>query len=261
LYICIKDKMTIDELNQQIRGCSRCRLSETRRNAICGQGKRNARLMLIAQAPGENEDREGKMFIGPSGKVLDELLEASGVKREEIYMTNLIKCMLPKYRRPKQDEIDICGEYLLKEIEIVDPDILIPLGYYATRYIFERYAIPVPPKPEFREVYGKLILTDDRKIFPLRHPVAPLYQPSVKEEMLKNYCRMRFLLTDCKWYPVCPMKRFYEEGRLDRRWIELYCKGDWGNCVRYQMEEKGEPHPDWMLPDGSVDERLREGGL
>jgi len=256
-----ESKMTIDDLNQEIKGCHKCRLSETRINAICGEGNQNAKLMLIAQAPGENEDREGKMFIGPSGKVLDELLRASGVKREEIYMTNLIKCMLPKYRKPKQDEIEICSEYLLKEMEIINPDILIPLGYYATRYIFENCAIPLPPRPEFYTVYGRLVLTDDRKIFPLRHPAAALYHPSVEEEMLENYRRMRFFLTDCKWYPVCPMKRYYEEGRLDKRWIELYCRGDWGNCVRYRMEESGEPHPDWMLPDGSVDERLREGGL
>ena len=93
--------MKIDELNKRIKGCKRCRLSEARRNAICGEGNLNARVMLIAQAPGENEDREGRMFVGPSGKVLDELLKSAGISRQAIYMTNLIKCMLPKYRRFK----------------------------------------------------------------------------------------------------------------------------------------------------------------
>jgi DNA polymerase len=62
---------------------------------------------------------------------------------------------------------------------------------------------------------------------------------------------------ECKWYPVCPLKRFYERGKLDGKWIELYCKGNWKSCIRYQMEERYEPHPDWMLPDGSIDNNLR----
>ena len=111
--------MEIKRLNEEIRACNKCRLSETRINALPGEGDLNARLMLIAQAPGENEDQEGIMFIGPSGKVLDELLQMSGVDRREIYMTNLVKCMLPKYRKPKQDEIDICSDYLDREIELI----------------------------------------------------------------------------------------------------------------------------------------------
>jgi len=88
--------MEIKRLNEEIRACNKCRLSETRINALSGEGELNARLMLIAQAPGENEDQEGIMFIGPSGKVLDELLQISCVDRKELYMTNLVKCMLPK---------------------------------------------------------------------------------------------------------------------------------------------------------------------
>jgi hypothetical protein len=70
--------------------------------------------------------------------------------------------------------------------------------------------------------------------------------------------KVQNILHDCKWYAGCPMKRFFESGRLKRKWIELYCKGDWENCVRYRMEEQGRPHPDWMLPDGNLDDRLKE---
>ncbi len=65
--------------------------------------------------------------------------------------------------------------------------------------------------------------------------------------------------TQCMWYPVCPMKRYYDLGELDEHWVSRYCHGDWNRCVRYKMEAEGEPHPDWMLPDGQLDERLREG--
>ena len=249
--------MKIDDLNEEIKKCNRCRLSETRINALCGEGNLNAKLMLIAQAPGENENREGKMFIGPSGKVLDELSRIANIDRKEIYMTNLIKCMLPKYRRPKQDEIEICSKYLDEEIELINPKTLAPLGYYATKYTFEKYALCLPSKPEFPDVCGKIFLSEDKKIFPLQHPATVLYNPSFKEETTKNYRKMKVLLENCKWYPVCPMKRFYQKGKLNKKWVELYCKGDWESCIRYQMEERRAPHPDWMLPDGSIDEKLQ----
>ncbi|MBT8348920.1 MAG: uracil-DNA glycosylase, partial [Sulfurovum sp.] len=117
-------EMKMDDLNKEIKQCTLCRLSESRINALCGEGDPNTKLMLIAQAPGENEDREGKMFIGPSGRVLDELLRMAEIERKEIYMTNLVKCMLPGYRKPKQDEIETCSYYLDKEIELINPEIL-----------------------------------------------------------------------------------------------------------------------------------------
>ena len=250
--------MEIDELKRRIKECKKCRLSETRINSLCGEGNLKAKIMLIAQAPGEKEDREGKMFIGPSGKVLDELLSTVGIKRKNIYMTNLIKCMLPKYRKPKRDEIEVCTHYLNEEIELINPKILAPLGYYATCYIFQKYGISLPANAEFSSVYGKLFLSDDKKILPLPHPATLLYNPDLKQDLIKKYRKLWILSKDCKWYPVCPMKRFYEEGKLDKKWIELYCKGDWESCIRYQMEERNEFHPDWMLPNGSLDEKLHK---
>lgn len=246
------------KLNTKIKKCTKCRLSDTRIHALCGEGNLHAKFMLIAQAPGENEDRKGIMFIGPSGKVLDELLRICTIDREELYMTNLIKCMLPKNRKPKQDEIDTCSGYLDREMELVNPEILIPLGYYATTYIFKKYSLPLPSKQEFYTLYGRLFLSDTRKIFPLQHPAAVLHNSSIEKILIKNYRKLNVLFKYCKWHPTCPMKRFYEEGILDRKWIELYCKGDWESCIRYEMEESGKPHPDWMLPDGTIDGKLRK---
>ena len=183
-------------LDKEIRECKKCSLAETRINAICGEGNPYAKLMLIAQAPGETEDREGRMFIGPSGKVLDELLRAVQIDREEIYMTNLVKCMLPKYRKPKSEEIKICRQYLDREIELVNPGILASLGYYATRYLFEKYAFPLPPRQEFQEVYGKVLKADDKQIIPVQHPAALLYNSSIKTVMLNNYRNMQAVLSN-----------------------------------------------------------------
>ncbi|MBW2540397.1 MAG: uracil-DNA glycosylase [Deltaproteobacteria bacterium] len=183
----------LEDLNKEIRKCIKCSLAETRINAICGEGNPHAKLLLIAQAPGKNEDKEGRMFIGPSGKVLDNLLKRSEIDRKEIYMTNLVKCMLPKYRRPKSGEIKICSEYLDWEIELINPLMLVSLGYYASRYIFYKYDLPLPYKKEFGGVYGKVFDADNKKLIPLQHPAAVLYNRSLEESIARNYQKMQVL--------------------------------------------------------------------
>ncbi|MFO7936517.1 MAG: uracil-DNA glycosylase [Kiritimatiellia bacterium] len=251
--------MNIDELNRQIKACRKCRLAETRLNVLCGEGSLQGRIMLIAQAPGETEDREGRMFVGPSGKVLDDLLSAARVDRSSLYITNLVKCILPKYRKPKQDEIEACSEWLDREIQLVNPDVLVPLGYYAARHVFKKYALPFSSKKEFGLVAGRMVLTEEIKILPLSHPAVVLHQPHLKESLTGNYAVLNTLLKECRWFPVCPMKRYTEQGLLDRSWTQMFCRGDWKSCIRYQMDAKGEPHTDWMLPDGSISNSLKNG--
>ena len=98
--------MNMENLNKEIKNCKKCRLYETRTNAICGEGGLDTKLIIVAQSPGENEDKEGRTFIGSSVKILNDLIPLANISRKTIYMTNLIKCILPKYRRPKNDEID-----------------------------------------------------------------------------------------------------------------------------------------------------------
>ncbi len=253
---------SLHRIKEEIINCNKCSLSETRKNALPGEGNTKARIMLVAQAPGETEDEKGKMFVGPTGKVFDELLIEFGIERNNLYLTNLVKCMLPNYRKPRQEEINACSEYLEKEIAFIEPEIISPLGFYATRHILDKYDYSIPEKKEDLEnLYGKLLLTQKKKIFPLAHPTALVFDTTDKEKIKRDYSKLKFLLSECKWYPVCPMKRFYEKGNLDNKWVELFCKGDWESCVRYKMEENGEAHPDWMLPDGSIDTKLKQEGI
>jgi uracil-DNA glycosylase family 4 len=179
LHLLRNKRKKLEDLKEEIRRCRRCGLWKTRRNVLHGEGNPQARLMLVAQALGENEDREGRMFIGPSGKKLDELLQEVDVSRKRIYITNLIKCMLPKYRRPKHDEIQKCAQYLDEEIMLINPSVIATLGYYSTKYISVKHKISLPKsKPEFLEVYGKIFLAGDRKVLPLRHPATLLYDCS-----------------------------------------------------------------------------------
>ncbi|MGM0441940.1 MAG: uracil-DNA glycosylase [Elusimicrobiota bacterium] len=245
----------------KIKNCKKCVLFQSRKNALCGEGNNDANLMLIAQAPGETEDRRGKMFIGPSGKVLNSLLSKAGVSRNDIYMTNLIKCKLPNYRNPKQKEINRCSSYLNEEIKRVKPVIISPLGYYATRYIFDKYDLQMPrEKKAFKNIIGKLYFTGNIKIYPLGHPAVLIHNNSLKLSMENNYKKLGVFVKKCKWYSSFSIKYFYESGFLDKKWITKYCKGDWENCIRYWKKKRGEQCSDELLPDGTIDKNLKKVG-
>ncbi|MCD6598750.1 MAG: uracil-DNA glycosylase [Bacteroidales bacterium] len=185
---------SIQTLNRQIQTCSKCRLSLSRQHALPGEGSLSSRVLLIAQSPGKVEDAKNRMFIGPSGKLFNELLEHAGISRETIYLTNLIKCMLPNSRRPSQNEIKQCTVYLDKEIELIRPKLIVPLGFHSTRFIFMKYHIPRPPKNEYHILFGRTFHSAGLDIYPLRHPTALLFNPEKRKMMEENYKMLNKLL-------------------------------------------------------------------
>ena len=176
---------------KEIRDCKLCDLYKTRLNALAGEGNNNADIMLIAQAPGELEDKANKMFVGPSGKMLDKLLQNAQISRDDIYMTNLIKCNLPQNRRPKQKEITVCSKYLDEEITEINPKILVPLGYYATKYLFEKYSLSEFTKKEFPALIGNIFPVENRKIYPLSHPASLLYHNEFIDKSIENFSKLK----------------------------------------------------------------------
>lgn len=245
-------------LAKQIRRCKLCRLYKTRNYALPGEGKVNSELMFIAQAPGREEDQAGKMFVGPSGEILDELFAEIGLKRNQVYMTNMVKCFLPKCRKPKQEEIDTCNVYLNKEIELGEAKILIPLGYHPTKHLLRLYNQRIPDKHHFPSLFGQLIVAQDKKILPLRHPATVVHGSSTQEKLLREYRKINVVTQTCQWFHLCPIKKFYDTGKLSKTWIDKYCKGDWESCTRFQKEKHFIPHPDNMLPDGNIDQNLKD---
>lgn len=188
----MEKRIKFRELSQEIRNCRKCRLWLTRTHALPGEGNISSKLVLVAQAPGYSEDKERRMFVGPSGKKLDELFAEVGIDRQEIFMTNILRCMLPGYRKPRQDEMDACTPYLDEEIELINPKIIGTLGYVAAKYIFKQYGIDNELK--FPDVCGESFSLKDKKIISLRHPAALLYNDSLYKEMVKNYGRLGMLL-------------------------------------------------------------------
>ena len=141
----MRKQRALGHLCRHIKACCHCSLHESTAQALCGEGNADASLFFIAQAPGETEEKVGHMFMGPTGRVVDQLFQSVHLSREEVYMTNLIKCRLPGNRKPKMVEIESCGFYLDREIEIVKPRLLVPMGYCATRYLLERYGLTHTP--------------------------------------------------------------------------------------------------------------------
>lgn len=248
----------INQMAKQIRSCRLCNLHQTRKHALPGEGNICSELMFIAQAPGREENETGKMFIGPSGKVLDRLFADIGLKRDRVYMTNMVKCFLPKCRKPKQEEIDACYVYLKKEIELSKAKILIPLGYHSTKNLLKIYNQKIPDRHQFPSLFGRLFVAKDKKVLPLRHPATVVHNSATYEQLRKDYRKINIVTQTCKWFYLCPIKQYYDRGKLSKEWIDQYCKGDWESCIRFQKEEHYIPHPDNMLPNGEIDNNLEE---
>jgi uracil-DNA glycosylase family 4 len=250
-------KSKINNLSNSLINCKKCCLSATRTHAVKGEGDINVKIFFIAQAPGRNEDKENKMLIGPSGIIFDKLFDKLIISRNEIYISNIIKCYLPNCRKPRGKELDICYfNYLAKEIQIIKPNILIPLGYHVTKYLLKQFDFPIPNRHEFPKLFGKLLISKNKKILPLRHPAMVVHDNSKFSLLLQNYKKINTLLNKCKYYTKCPMIAYYKKGKIIKDWIDLYCRGDWTECIRFRNYLQRNYIPDNMLPDGMLDVSL-----
>jgi len=159
---------TIEELNQKIKNCVKCSLSSSRKNVVCGEGSINANLMFVGEAPGFDEDIQGRPFVGEAGKLLTNLIEKMGFKREEVYITNTVKCHPPKNRDPQEEEILACSEYLKKEIEIISPKVIMTLGKIATYAL--KGMVGKVKDIHISKIRGNVFYYDNIPVIPTFHP-------------------------------------------------------------------------------------------
>lgn len=187
---------SLEVLNYQIRSCERCPLYTTRKHALPGEGNIGARIMIVALSPGAKENVANRMFVGPSGQVLEKLFHAAGISRELIFMTNLVKCMLPGNRKPKANEIEKCGQFLDDEISIIQPGVIVPLGHYAARAVVDRYHTDSMHAGSISKgiVFGKLLHLNGQKVYPLSHPASLLYNPSYEADTVEKYKKLNAFL-------------------------------------------------------------------
>ena len=192
----------IDKLRTQVASCTRCSLHETRTNTVPGEGDANADIMFIGEAPGRNEDLQGKPFVGRAGDIFDKLLDSIGLTREQIYLCNILKCRPPSNRNPLSSEISACVGSLDLQIKIVDPKVIGTLGNFATTYVFEKFNIP-PQK--ISSVAGCVIDIETpfgpKKIVPVFHPAVATYNVHKTDLLISHFQAFKPFCTELKSCP------------------------------------------------------------
>jgi uracil-DNA glycosylase len=181
----------LDELQQKAAGCTRCRLAEGRTQVVFGVGNPDAGLMFVGEAPGFHEDKQGYPFVGQAGKLLDKLLEGIGLSRSEVYIANVVKCRPPGNRDPVPDEIESCEPYLFRQIELIEPRVIATLGNFATKLLSGKQLGITRVHGQEQEVTlgGRRVL-----LYPLYHPAAALYTPSMLTVLEEDFARLPALL-------------------------------------------------------------------
>jgi DNA polymerase len=168
-----------ESLYERIRTCPLCPLARTRMHAVPGEGPLGAEVMLIGEAPGHNEDLQGRPFVGQAGQFLEELLAAGGLKRSEVYICNVLKCRPPGNRDPQPPEIEACSDYLDEQLALVDPLVVVTLGRFSMARFFQGQSIS--------RIHGTFKQADGRFVVPMYHPAAALHQGNLKAVILNDF--------------------------------------------------------------------------
>ena len=167
--------------------CQRCDLKLSRTNVVVGSGPIHAKIMLIGEAPGKNEDKKGEPFVGSAGRNLNGLLEEAGIDRKDVYITNIVKCRPPENRPPKPNEVEACHPYLQKQIEVIQPKGVVLLGKTAAETILGR-------KVEMGKEHGTVVKKDGVNYLITYHPAAMIYKRTLKDTLVEDYKKISALL-------------------------------------------------------------------
>ncbi len=187
----MKAQEALDTLAQQISVCTKCELYKGRTHAVPGEGPTHAEIMFIGEGPGANEDKQGRPFVGASGKFLDQLLAQAGVTRPDVWITNVVKCRPPGNRDPEMDEIETCTtNYLDQQIKIVNPSIIVTLG----RHSMSRFI----PNAKITQIHGQMQKVGKRFIIPMFHPAAALHQDRFRPMLLEDFGRLPAQLEEAR---------------------------------------------------------------
>ncbi len=188
----------LTELYREIEGCRSCPLAEHRTRVVPGEGPEDAQIMFIGEAPGFYEDQEGRPFVGPAGHFLDDLLASIGIRRNEVYICNVVKCRPPENRDPLPNEVKACRKWLDLQIEIVDPKVIVTLGRYSMAMFF--------PGQSISRVHGTARKIDHRIYFAMYHPAAALHRQNLRETIEVDIRRLPSLLAEAEKLQMQPQQ-------------------------------------------------------
>ena len=178
--------MTLEIIEKAVCNCDKCVLAKTRKNAIFGEGNSHAPIVIIGEAPGKDDDLQGRPFVGYSGQLLDNILKACGFNRNQhVFISNIVKCRPPGNRIPHPEEIEACIPFLLQQIELINPKILILLGATALKTI-------IGPEMRITKIRGQWINCENRLAIPVYHPSALLRNPALKRDTWEDFKKIVF---------------------------------------------------------------------
>jgi DNA polymerase len=168
-------RLTLAEVMTELGDCKRCKLHQTRRHIVFGEGSEKAQLVFVGEAPGEDEDQQGRPFVGKAGQLLTRIINAIGLRREEVYITNIIKCRPPHNRNPQRDEIVTCEPFLRKQLEVIQPKVICALGTFAAQTLLKT-------DEKISQLRGRFQTYRGIKVMPTYHPAFLLRNPHKKRE-------------------------------------------------------------------------------
>ncbi|MCC7368584.1 MAG: uracil-DNA glycosylase [Chloroflexi bacterium] len=177
----MSEELTV--IAQEVRSCTNCRLHEGTRNGVPGEGNPNAEILFVGEGPGFHEDAQGRPFVGPAGKLLNEMLERAGLSRDDVYITNVVKHRPPGNRDPMPDEIEACHGYLERQIAEIKPVLIVTLGRFSMATFFG-------PQARITQMHGRLRPWRDIAAYACFHPAAALRQPKYREGLEEDFDKL-----------------------------------------------------------------------
>ena len=182
-----KPHIPLDELREQVESCRRCPLCDGRTHTVFGVGNPHARVMFIGEAPGKNEDLQGEPFVGAAGHYLNELLGCAGLRREDVFIANVLKCRPPGNRDPRPEEIQTCTPFLREQTRTIDPEVLVTLGKFSTQFVLKTQV-------GITRLHGRVQRAGKFLVFPIFHPAAALYDGAKREALENDFVTLGQLL-------------------------------------------------------------------
>lgn len=182
-----RERIPLDELRQRVAACHACPLADGRTNTVFGEGDPHARVLIVGEAPGKNEDLQGRPFVGAAGKYLDELLAIAGLAREDVFIANVLKCRPPGNRDPRPEEIQACVPFLREQTRTIDPEYIVTLGNFSTKFILKT-------DRGITGLHGQLHQAGRFKVFPIFHPAAALYDGKKREALENDFATLGEML-------------------------------------------------------------------
>ncbi len=185
----------IEMLAEEVVNCSRCGLCELREKVVFGEGDLDTTVVFVGEAPGRREDEEGRPFVGSAGKLLDHMLDDAGFNRGDVYITNIVKCRPPGNRRPNQGEVTECTVHLDKQLSIIEPRVIVPMGNSATGYFLRRLDLK---RQAIGSIHGHVLPVEAAwgtvDLYPIYHPAAILYNRRLEEDLRSDLRTLRNLI-------------------------------------------------------------------